>query len=179
MNKPILLTSILTEEAIDADKLYRISGYGFVSCWFKYLEDLEVPLFCGDFNAPSGVKITCEDGDLKIHCDNPNMYHSVVLDSKPYTESGFIKQAVVDLSLAENITIVAQTDGATYILTGPFTTAYNTIVGTDNEHSYEATENLRVVAVQIGTVTYPCDGSGTQTVNEFTLQRFIPAYVAE
>ena len=29
MNKPILLSSTLTEETIDSDKLYRISGYNF------------------------------------------------------------------------------------------------------------------------------------------------------
>ena len=179
MNKPIILSEILTEITIDADKEYRISGYGFVSCWFTYLEDLEVPLFCGDFNAPSGVRITCEEGDLKIHCDNPQMYHSVVLESKLYTESGFINQKVVDLSLAENITIVAQTVGTAYHLTGPFTTDYNMIVGTDSEHTYAAKENLNVVEVQIGGVTYPCNGSGTQTVNAYQLQRFIPVYVSE
>ena len=179
MNKPILLSSILTEETIDTDKLYRISGYGFVSCWFRYLEDLQVPLLCGDFNAPSGVRITCEEGKLKIRCDNPTMYNSVVLESKPYTESGFFNQSVVDLSVAESITVVAQSDGATYKLTGPFTAEYNAITGTDSAHSYETTANLKVVAVQIGTVTYPCNGSGTQTGNEYTLDRFIPAYVAE
>ena len=179
MNKPILLSSILTEETIDANKLYRVSGYGFVSCWFRYLEDLQVPLFCGDFNAPSGVRITCENGDLKIYCDNPYMYHSVVLESKPYTESGFASQSMVDLRIAESITIVAQTDGTAYQLAGPFTAEYNKITGTDSAHNYESATSLNVVAVQIGAVTYPCNGSGTQTGNAYTLERFIPAYVAE
>lgn len=179
MNKPIILTSVLTEETIDADKLYRISGYGFVSCWFRYLEALQVPLFCGDFNAPSGVRITCEEGKLKIHSDNPNMYHSVVLESKPYTESGFFNQSVVDLSVADSVTVVAQTGGAAYTLAGPFTANYNAITGTDSAHNYETATSLNVVALQIGSVTYPCNGSGTQTGNAYTLDRFIPAYVAE
>lgn len=179
MNKPIILNDVLTEVTIDADKLYRVSGYGFVSCWFTYLENLEVPLFCGDFNSPSGVRITCEEGDLKIHCDNPQMYNSVVLESRPYTDSGFINQSVADLSLADNITIVAQSTGLTYHLSGPFTTDYNMIVGTDSAHTYAAKENLSVVEVQIGAVTYPCNGSGTQTVNAYQLQRFVPVYIAE
>lgn len=179
MNKPIILSSVLTEETIDTDKVYRISGYGFMSCWFTYLENFEVPLFCGDFNSPSGVRITCEDGKLKIRCDNTNMYNSVVLESKPYVGNGFVNQVVVDLSLAENVTIVAQTDGDSYKLTGPFTSAYDKIVGTDDAHSYEANTNLQVVEIQTGGITYPCAGSGTQTGTEYTLQRFIPAYLAE
>ena len=176
---PILLNDIITEISVNVDKIYKINGYGFTSCWFRYMENLEVPLFCGDFNSPSGVKITCEDGDLKIHCDNPNMYHSVVLESKTYTESGFIKKSVVDLSLADSITIVAQTGGTAYSLTGPFTAEYNAITGTDSKHNYETATSLNVVAVQIGAVTYPCNGSGTQTGNAYSLDRFIPAYVAE
>lgn len=179
MNKPIILSSVFTEETIDPNKLYRISGYGFVSCWFRYLEKLVVPLFCGDFNVPSGVRITCEEGKLKIQCVNPNMYNSVVLESKPYTEGGFANQSVVDLSLATSITIVAQTGGSAYELTGPFTAEYNAIVGTDSAHNYETATSLNVVAVQIGAVTYPCNGSGTQTGNSYSLERFIPAYVAE
>lgn len=179
MNKPIILSKTLTEVSVDTNKLYRINGYGFVSCWFTYLENMTVPLLCGDFNAPSGVKITCEDDNLKIRCDNPQMYNSVVLESKPYTGSGFINQGVVDLSIAESITIVAQTGGDAYKLSKPFTAKYNTIVGTDSSHTYEQEENLSVVEVQIGTVTYPCNGIGTQTGNAYSLQRFIPAYVAE
>ena len=179
MITPIILNNLLTEITIDKDKKYRISGYGFISCWFTYLENLEVPLFCGDFNAPSGVRITCENGDLKISCDNPYMYRSVVLESKPYTENGFTNQSVVDLSIAESITIVAQTGGDAYKLSKPFTAEYNTIVGTDSAHNYETATNLHVVEVQIGAATYPCNGSGTQTGNEYSLERFIPAYVAE
>ena len=179
MNKPIILSSVLTEETIDANKLYRVSGYGFVSCWFRYLENLVVPLFCGDFNVPSGVRITCEEGKLKIKCDNPYMYNSVVLESKVYTESGFTIQSVVDLSVAESITIVAQTGGDAYKLSKPFTAKYNNIVGTDSAHNYESVTNLQVVEVQIGTATYACNGGGTQTGNAYTLERFIPAYVAE
>ena len=178
MNKPIILNKTLTEVSIDSGKLYRISGYGFVSCWFTYLENLEVPLFCGDFNAPSGVKITCEDGDLKIHCDNPQMYNSVVLESRPYTGGGFVNHSTIDLSLAESVTIIAKTGGAAYQLAGPFTAEYNAITGTDSAHNYETATSLNVVAVQIGAVTYPCSGSGTQTGNAYTLERFIPAYVA-
>lgn len=176
---PVIINNIITEISIDIDKIYRINGYGFTSCWFRYMENLEVPLFCGDFNSPSGVKITCEDGDLKIHCDNPQMYNSVVLESKPYTESGFVSQSVVDLSLADGVTIVAQTGGTTYKLTGPFAADHNKIVGTDSGHTYEQAENLGVVDVQIGTVTYPCNGSGTQTGNEYSLERFIPVYITE
>lgn len=47
MIRPIILSDLTTEIAVDIDKQYRISGYGFVSCWFTYLENLEVPLFCG------------------------------------------------------------------------------------------------------------------------------------
>ena len=179
MIRPIILSDLTTEVAVDNDKQYRISGYGFVSCWFTYLENLVVPLFCGDFNTPSGVRITCEDGNLKIHCDNPAMYNSVVLESKPYTENGFTRQSVVDLSVAESITIVAQTGGDAYKLSKPFTAEYNKVVGADSAHNYETVTNLQIVEVQIGTATYSCNGNGTQTGNAYTLDRFIPAYVAE
>ena len=88
-------------------------------------------------------------------------------------------QDVVDVSIAESITIVPQTGGDAYKLTKPFTAEYNTVVGTDSAHNYETATSLNVVAVQIGAVTYPCNGSGTQTGNAYTLERFIPAYVAE
>lgn len=179
MIKPIILSDLTTEVAVDIDKQYRVSGCGFVSCWFTYLENLEVPLFCGDYNSPAGIRIICKENKLKIHCDSPLFYKSIVIESKTHTGSGFISQEVVDLSCADNITIVAQTDGATYHIVGPFAANYNMIVDTDIAHNYETTENLRVVEVQIGAVTYPCDGSGTQTGNEYTLQRFIPAYLAE
>ena len=179
MIKPVILDNLTTEIAIDVDKQYRISGYGFVSCWFTYLENLEVPLFCGDYNSPSGIKITCEENKLKIHCDNPLFYKSIVIESKPHTGSSFVSQKVVDLGEAENITIMTETNGATYQLEGPFVESYNTIVGTDSEHNYESATSLQVVEVQIGSVTYPCNGSGAQTGNEYSLERFIPAYVAE
>ena len=179
MIKAIILSEAITKVAIDNDKQYRISGYGFISCWFTYLENLEVPLFCGDYNSPSGIKITCEENELKVRCENPLFYKSIVLESKPHTGSGFISQEVVDLSEAERITIKTATDGATYQLTGPFEANYNVINGTDSTHNYETATSLNVVAVQIGAATYPCNGSGTQTGNAFTLERFIPAYVAE
>lgn len=179
MNKPIILSEELTEVAVDSDKLYRVSGYGFVSCWFTYLENLEVPLFCGDYNSPAGIRIECKENKLNIHCNIPLFYKSIVIESRPNTGSGFISQKVVDLSGAENITIKPESGGATYQLEGPFVKNYNAIVGTDSDHNYESATNLQVVEVQIDGVTYPCDGSGTQTGNEYTLQRFIPAYVAE
>ena len=176
---PILLNDIITEISIDIDKIYRINGYGFTSCWFKYLENFEVPLFCGDYNSPSGIRITCEENELKIRCDNPLFYHSIVIESKPYADNGLIMEKTVDLSQAENITIVTQTGGTAYQLNGPFSADYNMIVGTDMGHTFDAKENLSVVAVQIGTVTYPCNGSGTQEGNKYSIQRFIPAYAAE
>ena len=179
MIKPIILSDLTTEVTIDIDKQYRVSGYGFVSCWFTYLENLEVPLFCGDYNSPAGIKILCEENKLKIQCNSPLFYKSIVIESRPHTGSGFVSQAVVDLSGAENITIKPASGGATYQLTGPFVKNYNAIVGTDNVHNYESATSLQVVEVQIGSVTYPCNGSGTQTGNEYSLERFIPAYVAE
>lgn len=179
MIKPIILSDLITEIAIDNDKQYRVSGYGFISCWFTYLENLEVPLFCGDYNSPAGIRIICEENKLKIHCDNPLFYKSIVIESKPNTGSGFISQQVIDLSGAENITIKTEADGAAYQLEGPFVKSYDKIVGTDSAHSYETATNLKVVEVQLDGVTYPCNGSGTQTGTEYTLQRFIPAYVAE
>ena len=179
MIKPIIISSVLTEETIDTTSLYRISGYGFVSCWFTYLENLEVPLFCGDYNSPSGIRITCVENKLKIHCNIPLFYKSIVIESKPNTGSGFVSQKVVDLNGADNITIKTEADVPTYQLEGPFVKSYNTIIGTDSAHNYDTATNLQVVEVQIDGVTYPCDGSGTQTGNEYTLDRFIPAYVAE
>lgn len=179
MIKPVILDNLTTEIAIDVDKQYRISGYGFVSCWFTYLENFEVPLFCGDYNSPAGIRITCEENKLKVHCSNPLFYKSIVIESTPNAGSGFISQAVVDLGEAESIKIKTSTDETTYDLAGPFVKSYNTIVGTDSAHNYETATNLEVVEVQIGGVTYPCDGSGTQTGTEYTLQRFIPAYIAE
>lgn len=179
MNIPVILNSTLTEIAVDVDKQYRVSGQGFISCWFTYLENLEVPLFCGDYNSPSGIRITCEENDLKIHCDYPLFYKSIVIESKPNTGSGFVSQKVVDLSGAENITIKTGNDGAAYQLDGPFVDNFNIIAGTDSAHNYETATNLQVVEVQIDGVTYPCNGNGTQTGNEYTLDRFIPAYVAE
>ena len=179
MLKPIILSDLITEIAIDIDKQYCISGYGFVSCWFTYLENLDVPLFCGDYNSPAGIRIICEENKLKIHCDNPLFYKSIVVETKPNTGSGFISQKVVDLSGAENITIKTATDGATYLLTGPFDANYNVINGTDSTHNYETATNLQIVGVQIGSLAYPCNGHGTQTGNKYSLERFITAYVAE
>ena len=179
MIKPIILSEVLTEMAIDTDKIYRISGYGFVSCWFTYLENLEVPLFCGDYNSPAGIRIECKENKLNIHCNIPLFYKSIIIESKPNTGSGFVYQKVIDLCEAERITIKATTDGATYQLAGPFDANYNVINGTDSTHNYETATNLHIVGVQIGSLAYPCNGSGTQTGNEYSLERFITAYVAE
>ena len=176
---PILLNDIITEISVSVDKIYKINGYGFTSCWFTYLENFEVPLFCGDYNSPSGIRITCEENKLKIRCDNPLFYKSIVIESKPNAGNGFVSQSVIDLSIAERITIKAATSGTTYQLTGPFDANYNVVDGTDSAHNYEAATNLQIVEVQIDSVTYPCNGSGTQTGNAYSLERFIPAYVAE
>ena len=145
MINPILLNDILTVIPVDIDRQYRISGYGFFSCWFTYLENLEVPLFCGDYNSPAGIRVTCEENELKIHCNSPLFYKSIVIESKPNTGSGFVSQSVIDLGDAESITIKPASGGATYQLTGPFDKNYSAIVGTDSEHNYESATSLQVV----------------------------------
>ena len=167
-----------TETAIDVDPglIYRLICGQFYTPKFMYEEGLSVPVIDEPYFSPSGVTVRCENNQVIISCGNAGYLDTVLMCIESDSFDGAVNVVTVDLSMAQNITINIS-GGEHYTLNGPFTKSYSKITGTDSGHTYEEAQLLNVVEAQFNGVTYEVNGRGSQTGNEYEIDRYVSAYV--